>query len=105
MISAKQVNDMLKTVTFKDWRFHAYDHVEGVALVIQFSVPNSEEDGMQEQNVWSIVPPHVNFYDWLFWRLKRIMIHEVGEFYRINGNKYWDPHASFERQLRLFHDD
>lgn len=90
------------------WKFHVEPgHPEGTLIQIRFTVPDSYHSlELQAQGVWSFVPPVAcmdseRFFDWLHWRLTRIAIHEVGEFFKVDGKRPYDPHRSIEEQLCL----
>lgn len=85
------------------WTFSLHEHPEGPLLRIEFTVPDSRNPGlMQDQGVWTFVPPcqtPEEFYRWLVWRLTRIAVHEVYEFARVRGELYLDPHLPLEEQI------
>lgn len=85
------------------WRFAWYNkHDEGDVVEISFTVPNAREPGDQTQRVWTFVPPvstEEEFYEWLRWRLRRIAIHEVNEFFLVDGQRVNDPHRPMEEQV------
>lgn len=98
------IAEWLTAVEYRDWRFELHDHDEGPLLSISFTVPDSRQPGeMQDQRVWVFIPPMTranDFYRWLRWRLARIAVHEVGEFFRVNGTIWADPHRPLEQQLK-----
>lgn len=87
------------------WLFTTFKHTEGDLMVIEFTVVDANNpDEMQTQRVETFIPPcrtPRDFYDWLYWRLKRIAIHEVGEFFKIRGERFADPHQPMFQENRL----
>jgi hypothetical protein len=83
------------------WSFEVHGDPEGVRLDITFAVPDADGPGTsQTQCVRTLVPPFRadgDFYNWLRWRLERIALHEVREFFQVDGVKVFDPHALPDR--------
>lgn len=82
--------------------FVLYRHAEGDLLSISFTVKDSRGPGDQTQRVWTFVPPmesEKQFFDWLLWRLERISIHEVREWFEVDGDLWADPHRPLEDQV------
>jgi hypothetical protein len=99
MLTTQEICEELAKVTYKDgWRFIAYDGVwEGQHLVITALVPDAYRSGrLIRLEVHSMLPPIPEvayLHRWLAWRLGRIELHEMREFYRIDGVRLFDPHA------------
>ena len=94
----RDIQDILDNFSYMPgWRFKLKHTVEGPRLDISFTVVDADDiNSFQEQCVKSYIPPFEHAYqflDWLRWRLNRIAIHEVSEFFRFNGEKIFDPHA------------
>lgn len=81
---------------------------EGLCVRVELSVPNaycktgggSEE---QDQGLNIPVPPIVSaehFHDFMKWRLGRFELHELNEFYWVDGHVLHDPHSSGYWKLR-----
>jgi hypothetical protein len=78
---------------------------EGLCVRLEFSVPNAYAcDGVvQDQGVNIPVPPIVSvehLHDWLQWRLGIMALHELNEFYWVNGSPRFDPHRKEYWKLR-----
>lgn len=101
MLTTQQINDHLKTVTYKPgWAFKCYDgRWEGQHFVITTVVPDAYN--LKETttlDVHSSLPPmdDTDQLDrWIMWRLGIIELHEMREFYRVNDKPVSDPHAPF----------
>jgi hypothetical protein len=102
-----QISEWLDSFSYMPgWTFTWYGgHPEGDQILISFTVPNSREPGsVQSQNVWTFVPPcngPYQFYRWLRWRLHRLAIHEVDEFFKVNEEIVFDPHRDMEEQHKV----
>lgn len=89
----------LGRVSYKQgWRFEPYRHTwEGVWLSIIAELPDAYHPGeMVTVNIRTPIPPMVDSADlhrWLMYRLGRIEVHEMREFYRVDGKVVDDPHA------------
>jgi hypothetical protein len=89
----------LNAVDYKPgWKFTLYQHrYEGVCVDIAITLPNGYRPAETvDVNIRCPVPPIVNaehFHDWLMWRLARIELHEMREFYHVNGTIRDDPHS------------
>lgn len=101
MLSIREVQDHLARVTYKSgWSFEAYDgRWEGHHIVINTQVPDAYLPGKTVTlDVHSMLPPLESvdaLNRWLMWRLARIEVHEMREFFRIDGKIVDDPHAEF----------
>lgn len=99
MLTTKEIKDWLQRVTYKPgWKFKAYDgDWEGQHIVITTVVPDSYNPGQNVVlDVHSMLPPipSVDYLNrWLTWRLGRIEIHEMREFFKVDGQIVFDPHA------------
>lgn len=74
---------------FPGWRLSVEDTVEGPVLVVKATVPDADDpESMIDLRVVSHIPPVVDgsaFEGWLDWRLRRVALHEHGEWLRRNG--------------------
>jgi hypothetical protein len=92
-----EIHAALTEVTwFPGTSFGLADTAEGPTLTIYATWPDADEpDGNPlKLRIVSHVPPFSSqreFYAWLDWRLCRIAVHEHGEWFRINGQRYRDP--------------
>ena len=90
----------LGQVSYKDgWEFVLYQHRwEGVWLAITATLPDSYHPGeVTTVTIRSAVPPmqtYEQFHDWIMWRLVRIEVHEMREFYKVGGVVVDDPHRA-----------
>jgi hypothetical protein len=98
MMTTSEVAEVVSRVTYKPgWRFTVYEgRWEGTHLAITTVVPDAYGGPDLVIDVHSMVPPmrdEAQVHDWLMWRLARIEVHEMREFYRVAGCVYDDPHA------------
>jgi predicted metal-dependent enzyme (double-stranded beta helix superfamily) len=98
-LDADMLQLCLNAVEYKPgWRFTIHQHKwEGLCVDIAVSLPNGyRPDQEVDVNIRVPVPPIVSpehFHDWLMWRLARVEMHEMREFYHVNGTIRDDPHA------------
>lgn len=101
MLSTKEIQKHLERITYKPgWRFKAYDgRWEGQHLVITTVVPDAYHPGKDTTlDVHSMLPPMRDIdqlNEWLMWRLARIEVHEMREFFRVDGQVVNDPHKQY----------
>lgn len=99
MLNNQQLKDGLKRVTYKpEFSFYIYepDDIQGVYILIEVSTRNAynSKDTVQLE-IKSPVPPMRNSYEfhrWLLWRIKQIELHELLEWFKIDGECMIDPH-------------
>lgn len=108
MLTTAQLRGYLSKVTYKPgWEFEVYDgRWEGQHLVIRTVVADSYNPGENVAlDVHSMLPPMENFSqfdNWLMWRLGRIEVHEMREFFKVDGKVVSDPHGQdADRDLGL----
>lgn len=107
MLTTKEIQDHLARVTYKPgWSFEAYDGKwEGQHIVIRTSVPNAYNTKENtDLDVHSMLPPipDTNYLNsWLMWRVARLEVHEVREFFKVDGKIVDDPHAPFANEDRM----
>lgn len=98
MLSPAEIQNVLDRVAFlPGWTFtlvHGRD--EGMQVRIQGAVENSYNPG---ENVLLDIPRYLHtvysetdLLEWLLHQVKRIMIHETLEWFKIDGKPYRDPH-------------
>jgi len=98
-LTAAQIARDIKRVTYKPgWTFEVGQHpIEGPTLSIAFAVPNSYRQGEQQvQRVNSPIPPlysREHVYAWLMWRISIVEMHELAEFFKVDGQMVYDPHS------------
>lgn len=96
MLSVDNLATLLEHFTYQPgWAFRVAQRHDGIHLWISFEVADARNPGVQTQCVETFVPPHRSapeFYRWLHWRLCRIAIHEVDEFFVVDGQRLYDPH-------------
>lgn len=99
IMSYSDLEHELTRVSYRPgWTFKLYPHEhEGTWIAIEFEVVDAyHPDKMQRQCVRSPIPAFLEtpeeFHRWLLWRLIRQEIHEAGEFYRVDGKVFRDPH-------------
>jgi hypothetical protein len=89
----------LERVTYRPgWSMHLYEpKFEGVWISIRAELPNAyRPDENTVINVRSAVPPMPTgqyFLEWLLWRILRIESHECREWFKVDGEPLYDPHA------------
>lgn len=99
MLTTGQVEAALERVTYKPgWTFRVYDGAwEGQHLVIRTAAPDAYQPGQTtDLDIHSPLPPmpdEAHLHAWLMWRLARIEVHEMREFYRVDGQPVSDPHG------------
>lgn len=101
MLTTQQISDHLADRRYMEgWRLTVYEgEWEGPHLVITAVLPDAYHDGQTVTvDIHSMLPPmpDTDYLDrWVVWRLCRIAVHEVREFYRDPfGQAIFDPHAS-----------
>lgn len=98
MLSTADINAELERLTYKPgFTFRAYeDPWEGQKIRIVGTVPDSyNPEQTVDLGIDSFLPPCQDAWDlrrWLAYRLKRIEIHEMLEFLKLDGAPIWDPH-------------
>jgi hypothetical protein len=98
MLSIQTVEIELDKVSYKPgWSFLLYETPwEGWWISIRFEPVDAYHlADTQPQNVRTPLPPFQTlqqFHTWLMWRIGRMEIHEMREFYRVSGEVYDDPH-------------
>lgn len=98
-LTAVDIAREIKRVTYKPgWTFEVSHHpIEGPTLSIGFAVPNSYRQGEQQvQCVNSPIPPLFgadHLYAWLMWRISVVEMHELAEFFKVDGKPVYDPHS------------
>jgi hypothetical protein len=110
MLDIAEIQEELARITYKPgWRFLAYaGEWEGPHLVIQADLPDAYNPGQTVVvDIHSMLPPFrdvAGLHAWLAWRLGRIEIHEMREFFRVDGKPIFDPHApGAERDNSAYH--
>lgn len=99
MLTMREIQEHLEKVTYKPgWAFQAYEGLwEGHHVVIDAYLPDSYHPGQGVTvNIHSMLPPLEDtraLERWLMWRLGRIEIHEMREFFKVDGTVVSDPHA------------
>ncbi|MCA1841293.1 MAG: hypothetical protein LC723_13385 [Actinobacteria bacterium] len=98
-LSINYIQELLNYVEYKPgWKFVVYEgRWEGAHLQIIVDMPNAyRPDETTTVDIHCFLPPMETaseFHRWLMWRLGRIEIHEMREFYRVDGKVWDDPHA------------
>lgn len=100
MLSTWEIRAFLDRLSYKPgWEITAHeDPFEGQKVrIIAPGLPDSYRPGETiDLGVESYLPPLENLPElqrWLFWRLRRIEVHEAMEFFKVDGELVWDPHA------------
>lgn len=101
MLGADALSAHLARITYRrGWTFELVDDPEqheGLKLRIVARVEDSYRPGeYTELRICSYLPPMADeaaFEHWLFWRLRRIEIHECGEWFKVDGIVAFDPHS------------
>ena len=102
----EEIQDHLDRITYKPgWSFLAYEgRWEGHHIAITTCVPDAFNPGKNVTlDVHSMLPPMESTDDldrWLMWRLARIEVHEMREWYKRDGWVIDSPHVeNAERDL------
>lgn len=103
MLTVDQINAHLDRITYKPgWSFQAYmGKWEGMHLTIFTEVDDAFRPGEKVRlRVESFLGPndYINtrmLEKWLMWRLARIEVHEMREFFKRDGKVIDSPHAEF----------
>jgi hypothetical protein len=101
MLTTKEIQDHVSKISYKPgWAFEVYDgEWEGQHFVITTVVPDAYNlTETVTLDVHSMLPPipDKNYLNqWIMWRLARIEVHEMREFFRVDGKIVDDPHAEF----------
>lgn len=87
------------------YRFTVFRHpFEGLCVRVELSTINAyRKTEMQDQVLNIPVPPIVSaehFHDFMKWRLARFELHELNEFYFVDGHVLHDPHSEEYWELR-----
>ena len=99
MLSLSEIEHILFRVSYKPgWTIRAMQGTfEGVKVQILAQVVDSyNPEATVCLDVWSTLPPiqdEDQFLLWLAWRLKQIEIHEMQEWFKLDGRAVFDPHA------------
>lgn len=97
ILTRAELEDDLGRISYKPgYRFALFDHPhEGTWLRIVATVPNSTNGGTIDLGIDVPIPPMETidqFHRWLHWRLTRHEIHEVCEWFKVDGVAPYDPH-------------
>jgi hypothetical protein len=101
VLTTGEIAAHLERLSYKDgWEFSVYDgRWEGQHLVIRTVVPDTYHPGESlVLDVHSMLPPMrdtAQLEEWLAWRLARIEVHEMREFFKRDGQVLFSPHAEF----------
>lgn len=98
------IRGWLNRVDYKDgWELIPYAHpYEGPYLQIKVEQPNAYPNvGTVTLKINTAIPnvamtTDLSFFEWLLWRLRQVEIHEVMEFFKVDGEPYRDPHDVIE---------
>lgn len=98
ILTLQQMQERLAQMTYRPgWKMRIYEgHTEGPMFELKANVDDSVVKGnMAPLEIYSPIPPQVSyesFYLWVFWRLRRIEVHECGEFLQLDGSPIFFPH-------------
>lgn len=101
MLSTAEIEQELQRLSYKPgWHISIYEGAwEGQHIVIRTSVPDAYNPGSEVVlDVHSMLPPQdsvASLHRWIAWRLGRLEVHEMREFFRRDGKAIFDPHAEF----------
>jgi hypothetical protein len=104
LMTLRQLNEALKEVTYRSgYNIEVFNNpYEGPYLSVKVWVEDASNSGGElELRINSPIPniaryDNEHFYEWLLERLIKIEIHEVCEFFRVGGVKFYDPHNPIE---------
>jgi hypothetical protein len=109
-VNHDQIVELLQEVTYRPgWTITAHRHHLGSYVLIDAEVLDSEKwdkrvpvdvnyrlGNTTRVGVRACVPPAhqtpKEFYDWLEWRLSKVEIHEMREFFMVGGKPWDSPH-------------
>lgn len=98
MLGTEEIRrEVAKVVYRPGWSFEVYEiGFEDPWLLVLAPVENSYVPGQTiDLGIRSPMPPMADaeaVHRWLMWRLERIESHEAREFYRVRGERPFDPH-------------
>jgi hypothetical protein len=99
MLDKTQLENALAKVTYMPgWSLSIVepDSIQGVMLFIHGYVPNAYDDnGEVELRIFTPIPTmfsELGFYTWVMSRLKAVVLHELCEWFRVDGKLFIDPH-------------
>lgn len=106
MLSTPTLKELIEQVQYKPgWSFHVAepDGLQGPYLFIEVEVANAYDPDKTvilyiNSPIPSLIKTHANFFEWVMWRIRQAEIHELMEFYRVDGEIYLDPHQELRYQ-------
>lgn len=104
MLSFEELKELTRQVTWVPGsRFSvAMDRLEGPVLIIEITLPDSTTpDKSIDLRIVTFIPPvetKRHYMNWLLYRLNRIAVHESTEWFKINGERWINPHEPQELQ-------
>jgi hypothetical protein len=99
VLTVEGIRAHLERLSYKDgWSFDVYEgRWEGPHIVIRTEVEDALLRGRRTVlDVHSMLPPMrdtVALEEWLAWRLGRLEVHEMREFFKRDGRVIFDPHG------------
>lgn len=103
MLSVAELVIVIEKVTYKpgwDLIVREPDSVQGPYLSVLVELENSYRPGETVPlRIHSPIPPCPDedaFLGWVAWRLGRIELHEVLEWFKVSGSPWIDPHRGLD---------
>lgn len=104
LLTHENLHDLLAVVTYKSgYALQVFQNpYEGPYLSIKLTTANaSDAEKTVDLKINSPIPNvarlnAASFYEWLLERLIKVEIHEVCEFFQVEGRKWYDPHNPIE---------
>jgi hypothetical protein len=99
VLTVEGIRAHLERLSYKDgWSFDVYEgRWEGPHIVIRTEVQDASRAARRVVlDVHSMLPPMrdtVALEEWLAWRLGRLEVHEMREFFKRDGRVIFDPHG------------
>jgi hypothetical protein len=67
------------------------------------SLPDAAHDGHHVNlRIHSPIPPMRDaacYFTWLIWRLRVVEVHELLEWFKVDGSPWIDPHEGLDREV------
>jgi hypothetical protein len=107
VLTIAELQGLLERFTYKPgWTFTMWhDEFEGnrMEIFINSEVNAYKPDELTVMSIKTYVPPIESpaaFWRYLLWRLERVEMHELREFFRVGGHPIFDPHSEVDYRPR-----
>jgi hypothetical protein len=99
-MTVDDMNHLIYRFVYKDWAFSVTDTLwEGPWLRIVAKLPDAYHPGetldigVDSPIPYPLIETEEDFWKYLMWRIWIIESHEAREFFTVDGEKIFDPHA------------